>query len=463
MITRLLPLVLTAPLFAGELTVERLPFRVEHQFTATAIPAEPSLVSLKPESWSDFTVETILDHGSEVKSGDVLIAFEREAYDRRLEDLNRSLARKQIALATAELDFAKLKAETELELEAARRSKEQADDDLNYYKEIGRPAEEAELIQNLKQYQFRLDAEMEELAQLKQMYEEDDLTEATEEIILKRQIISIESAEFALAEIKRSNERTRAATIPRRQQGHEQAAKTAAIKLEKAEANLPRSLKNAELELQGTKTALEREQLEQQRITKDAALLEIKAPADGVFFHGSLEDGRWVLGDLAKLLIEGGKLPSNRVVASIAPAGASLPLCARVDPGVGRALANDSTVSITLTGREDLKLTGTVSNSPGVPAADGKNPVTVTVEWPEDFTPNPATSAECLAVVYEVEDSISIPTIALQAAADGTWSVELKMTEGKTQRRKVERGRATKDHVEILDGLEAGQVIVVPD
>lgn len=463
MTIRLLPLVLTAPLFAGEITIERGPFRIEHQFTASAIPTEPALISLKPESWTDFTIETILDHGSEVAKGDVLISFEREAYDRQLEDLSRSFAQRQLALATAELDFAKLKAETDLKLEAARRAKAQADDDLKYYKEVAQPAELADLEHTVKKYQFRLDGENEELKQLKQMYEADDLTEETEEIILKRQLSSVEDAKFDLAETIRRNERAKTSSMPRRLQAFEDAATTATIELEKAEANIPRSFKTAELELQGTRVALEREKLALDRLKQDGALLEIKAPIDGVFFHGSLEDGQWSLGELAKVLVETGKLPINRVVASISPAGAALPLCARIDPNMGRVLSDESTVSISIPGREDLKLTGKISNPPGALGTDGKDPVTVTVEWPEDFVLSPAASAECIAVVYEKEDAISVPAKALKVAADGTWNVALKMAEGETQQRAVERGRASKDRIEILGGLEVGQVIVVPD
>ncbi|MGB6223465.1 hypothetical protein [Haloferula sp.] len=463
MITRLVPLLLTAPLLAGEITVEPGPFRIVHQFTATAIPAEPALISLKPETWSDFTIETILDHGSQVKKGDLLIRFESEAYEQQLEDLGRSLARKQLELATAELDFAKLKAETELKLDAARRAKSEADDELKYYQEIAEPAELAELEQRVKQYQFRLDAEKEELAQLKQMYEEDDLTEATEEIILKRQLISIEAAEFELANVIRRNERARTAAMPRKLQSLKDAAQNAAIALEKAEANLPRALETAALDLKGTQATFEREKIELERLKQDGALLEIKAPTDGIFFHGSLEDGQWTLGDLAKALVVGGKAPNQRVIASIAPTGAVLPLFARVDPAIARSLAADSTVAVTINGSENVKLVGKVTKPADVPATDGKYPVTVIVEWPEDLAVSPATSAECIAVLYEKEEAISIPSKALQAAADGSWNVELKMTEGKTQSRPVERGRANDDHIEILGGLEVGQVIVVPD
>jgi hypothetical protein len=463
MTLRLIPFILAAPLFAGELTIDRSPFRVEHSFSATALPAEPSLIILKPESWGEFTIERILDHGSEVKKGDVLITFEREAYDRGLEDLERSVAQKEVALATAELDFEKLKAETELKLEAARRNKRNADEDLKYFREVGRPATEAELEQQLRNSQFRLEAEQEELKQLKQMYEEDDLTEETEEIILERQRYSVETAEFSLKETKRSIAKTRETTLPRGAENLENSAKAAAIALDKAEKNLPRELRIAELELQGTRVTLEREKLELDRLKKDGALLEIKADTDGILFHGSLDDGRWVLGDLAKMLVEGGRVPTKRPVLSIAPVTAELPLHARVEPALGSALGDGSKVAVSVPGHRDLELVGTVTNPRGVKQGDGKRPLTIAVEWPEGLTLKPATTVDCVAVVYENPDAIWIPAKALQASADGGWSVELKMAEGKTERRTVDRGQSTKDRIEILDGLEKGQVIVVPE
>ncbi|MEM1084061.1 MAG: hypothetical protein AAGI48_08040 [Verrucomicrobiota bacterium] len=463
MTTRLIPILLATPLVAGEMTVESGPFRVEHQFNAIALPTEPALVALKAESWGEYVVESIVDHGSEVKQGDVLVAFERESYDRRLEDLERSLSQKKLALASAELGVAKLKQETELALESARRAKRNADEDLKYFREVGRPATEAELDQRLKGSQFRLDAEKEELKQLKQMYEEDDLTEETEEIILERQKQSVESAEFYLKETQRNIARTRKTSLPRQAEGLENAAATATIALEKAEQNLPRELESAELELKGTQAAYEREKLEVERLKKDGDLLEIKAASDGILFHGSLEDGRWVLGDLSKALIEGGKVPTKRVILSIAPSGAELPLHARLDPAVSRALHDGSAVSVSLPGHQHLGLVGTVSNLPGVKQADGKRPVSIQVEWPEDFMLPPASTLECVAVVYQNPGAISVPAKALQAAADGSWSVELKMAEGKTERRQVDRGHATKERVEITAGLEKGQVVVVPE
>ena len=40
--------------------------------------------------------------------------------------------------------------------------------------------------------------------------------------------------------------------------------------------------------------------------------------------------------------------------------------------------------------------------------------------------------------------------------------MEVKLADGKTERRPVKRGHVSKDETEILAGLEVGQVVVVP-
>ena len=460
------PLILTlmaTPLIAGEITVEKAPFRIEHRFSATAIPTTVDSLRLDPLSWTDFTVEKIVDHGSSVKKDDVLISFEREGYERHLEDQKNALAQRQLAYATQELAFSKLKQEVEISLTATRRAKEMADEDLAYFTKTGRPAQEAGIAQQLKKYEFRLDSAKEELKQLKQMYEADDLTEETEEIILERQKISVESAEFDLKEAKRTLAQKLKVTIPRSAESYQQKTDQATIALAKAEKDLPRSLETAKLALTAAQVGLERAKLELERLEKDAALLEWKAPNDGVLFYGGFEDGNWALGELAKTLSLGGKLPPRRSLATVVPGESALVLNSRVAAAVARTLPLDSKVAVTIAGREDLGLTGTISQIDSIPGADKQYGLTVTTEWPEDFKLPASSQANCVAVVYDKDDSIVLPSKALRAGPDGAWSVGIKLADGKTERRVVTRGRVSSDSTEILGGLESGQVVVVPD
>ncbi|MCU0795570.1 MAG: hypothetical protein MUF31_06500 [Akkermansiaceae bacterium] len=459
--TRFLLPLLALPAFAGESTVQTAPFRVEKSFNALAVPAEPGLFTLDPESWTSFTIESITDHGTSVKKGEVIVRFEREEYDRRVQDLTRALEMRQLELARKTTEVTTLKEETRMGLEAARRAKQEADADLAYYKESTEPALRRDEAHKIEVARFRLAAEEEELKQLQAMYDADDLTEETEEIILDRQKFAVEDAKLEVANTERNTAWVLETQLPRQLKSFELKAEEATLALAKAEKNLPAALRTAELELASLETAIERETLELQRLTKDAALFEWKAPADGVVFHGSLEDGTWSLGELAKSLVPGGAVPLKRPILSLATAGETL-VSAQVDGPVAFQLKPGSPLAATLAGLENLQLTATIKEVATQPGTDGKFRVLLDLTWPEDFAPAPATWISCTATTHSADAALAVPNAALRADA-GKWFVEVKLADGKTERREVTRGLSDGKSTEILGGLEPGQVVVTPE
>lgn len=456
---------------AAELTVEAKPFRIDRGFTATLLPAKPLLIAIEPDAWADFAIDEIVPHGKTVKKGDVVVKFDREAYDRKLEDLRRAVQSRALSLASQELAFVKLEEETALKLEAARRAASQAAEELEYFTKVGRKTDEEEIADRLEGARHRLEATREELKQLKMMYEADDLTEQTEEIILKRQEFAVQSTELSLKHTELATKRALEVTLPRRAIALETEAKGSAIELEKAEKNLPRGLESARLDLESARTAAAREKDELAKVEKDAALLEIKAAADGIFYHGSLDEGRWSLGELAKVLVKGGRVPFIRPFASIVPADADLGLTAHVDEAMARVLKAQLKGSLTAAGREDVALSATVQEIASVPGGDGKFRVDLLPEWPEkdklewpaDLDVAPGMSFECRFVIHREDSAITVPLKALNAAEGGAWTVQVKMADGKSETRPVSRGRVNGDQVEITAGLEGGQVVIIPD
>jgi hypothetical protein len=456
---------------AAELTVEAKPFRIDRSFSATLLPAKPLLIAIEPDAWADFAIDEIVPHGRTVKKGDVVVKFDREAYDRRLEDLRRAVQSRALSLASQELAFAKLEEETTLKLEAARRAAGHAAEELAYFTKVGRKTDEEEIADNLESAKHRLEATREELKQLKMMYEADDLTEQTEEIILKRQEFAVQSTELSLKHAELATKRALEVTLPRRAIALETEAKGSAIELEKAEKNLPRGLESARLDLESARTAAAREKDELAKVEKDAALFEIKAAADGVFYHGSLDEGRWSLGELAKVLVKGGRVPFIRPFASLVPADADLGLTAHVDDSLARALKVQLKGSLTAAGREDVALTATIQEIAAVPGGDGKYRVDLLPEWPEkdklewpaDLDVASGMSFECRFVIHREDAAITLPLKALNAAEGGTWTVQVKMADGKSETRPVTRGRVNGDQVEVTAGLEGGQVVIIPD
>lgn len=456
---------------AGETTIEPKPFRIERSFPATLLPAGPVLLAVDPDAWTDFTIARILPHGTPVKKGDTVVAFETEALERKLEDQRRSVGSKALALATQELAFAKLEEETALKLEAARRSARIAAEDLAHFTSVGREARQEEAKDNLEGARQRRDGAREELTQLKKMYEADDVTEETEEIILKRQQYAVESSELRLRLTELSTKRELETTLPRQLEALTAADRNARIELEKAEKDLPRGLETAKIALDGAKSALEREQSELKELEADLKLMTVIAPEDGVLYHGSMEDGRWTLGELAKSLVKGGRVPLIRPFATIVPSEPDLALVAHVEEAVARSLSADLKGGATAGGREDIAFTATVVKIAGLPGADGRYRVDLEpeweqegdLEWPADLDVAAGMNLECRFIVHQNPDAITLPVKALRSAPEGAWTVDLKLADGKTEARPVRRGRVSGDQVEILSGLEAGQVVVIPD
>lgn len=455
------PAVIPAALAGAEITVEAKPFTIEQTFSATALPTEPQLIRLDAKEWVAFDLAHITAHGTKVKAGDVLFRFENDDFAKKLHDAREAMKARGLAIDQAELDFKSLQETTPIKLEALRRAALHAKEELDYFTETRRAADEEGAAQRLLRSEQVLANQREELSQLTKMYEADDLTEETEEIILERQRAAVAAAEFALRMEILNNERTLKVLIPREAEKLVDAERAAAHDLAKAEEELPRALEIKRGELAAAKTAAAREKTALANLEADQALLEIKAPADGWFYHGVIEDGRWTVGEIAKLLVVGGRLPVKRPVATFIPASSSLGLVAFLDEQAARSLSAGLSGTAMLAGREDLEIPVTLTSLATVPGPDNKYRADLEATWPKGFSAAPGTTVEVRTVSYRQENAVSLPTKALSFGAGG-WTVEIKLADGKTEHRKVKRGRVSGEATEILSGVEPGQVVLVP-
>ncbi len=257
----LIPALIAAASHAGEITIERRPFCIDRMLTATALPDDGSLTLLKldPANWADFTITEIEAHATVVKKGDALVRFDTEDIDKKLVDVRRALESGKLTLAQAEQD-AKLREETAPhKLEAARKAASIAKEENTYFTQTRRKAAEEAAAQALKRTEQMLANQREELRQLTKMYEADDLTEETEEIILIRQQDAVASAEFALRMEVLDHKRTLEVSLPREAKTLAEAERDTAIALKKAEEEIPRSLELGKLALESLRTNHQRD------------------------------------------------------------------------------------------------------------------------------------------------------------------------------------------------------------
>ena len=459
----LIPALIAAASHAGEITIEHRPFFIENSFTATALPNDAGmLIKLEPRNWSEFQITQITEHATQVAKDDCLISFDSKEIDQKLVDARQVLAAGALTLAKAELDFERLQQTAPDTLEFIRRTAEIAEEENTYFTQTRRKSLEDNAGQDMKRSEQMLANQREELKQLTKMYEADDVTENTEEIILVRQQDAVAAAEFVLHMEILDHKRTLEVTLPREAKTLADSKRDTAIALKKAEAEIPRSIELNKLALDSLRTTNLRTKQDLEDLEADRNLFEFRAPADGLFYHGPIENGRWTPGELAKTLIPHGLPPLHRAFATFVPASAKLGLVSFLDDATARALKPDLTGIATLAGREDLEIPVTLLKLATAPGPDGSYRADLSVIWPDSFTPTAGATAQIRLISYQQPTAISVPTRAIRFEATG-WNVEVKLADGKTEHRAVKRGRISKDETEIVSGLEVGQVIVVPE
>lgn len=458
----LIPALIASAAPAGEITVELRPFSVEKSFTAIALPSGESLpLHLDPKSWADFKILKLTDHGTRVAKGDVLVSFDPEAIDKKLEDARRAVESGVLTLAQAELDAKNLQETASFRLEAVRRAAEIAKEENSYFTLTKRKAGEEAAQQELKRSEQMLSNQREELRQLSKMYEADDVTEETEEIILVRQQDAVAAAEFALRMEMLDHKRTLEVILPRQAKTLADSERDTAMNLKKAELDIPRAIELGKVALESLRTTTQRAKNDLSELEADRKLFEIKAPADGWFYHGAIENGRWTTGEILKVLVPQGHVPANKTFATFVPATAKLGLTAFLDDPTSRSLKPELSGIATLAGREDLEIPVKLTKIAPVPTPEGTYRADLAVTWPKDVTPMAGVPVQVKMVAYQQPTAIVIPNKALNLTPAG-WTVEVKLADGKTEPRPVKRGRVSAEEAEILSGLEPGQVIVVP-
>ena len=456
----LVPLLVATFAHAGEIIVEARPFILEKSFAATALPDKGCvLLQIEPKSWADFQIVELADHGDRVAKGDLLIRFDSATIDKKLVDLRRSLDTGTLSLAQAELDLKHLQQTSPHKLLALGRAADIAKEENCYFTQTRRKATEDAAAQALERKKQMLSNQQEELRQLTKMYAADDVTEDTEEIILTRQKDAVVSAEFSLRMETLDYKRTLEVALTREAVTLSNNERDSAIALHKAEEDFPRGIQLKKIELETLKTACQRDQENLAELQADRALFEFKAPGDGWFYHGPIENGRWTPADAVKSLFNHGRPAVNRPFATFVPSSAKLAWVAFLDEATARSLKPALTGTATLAGREDLEIPVTLTKLAAGPGLDGSYRADFSATWPKGFTPLTGSSAQLRMIAYQQAAAIAIPSKAITYDANG-WGVEVKLTDGKTERRPVKRGRVSKDDTEILSGLEVGQVVL---
>ncbi|MCP4784202.1 MAG: hypothetical protein GY878_11665 [Fuerstiella sp.] len=143
-------------------------------------------VKYNTEHLKSFVITRLVPHGTTVKKGQNVVWFDSEHLDKELRQAETDLRLSKLSLDDDEFGYKQFLETQRLEREAAERRKRKAQQDYDNFVKVDRQRQLKTAEFNLKSSTASLANAMEELKQLEQMYKEDDLTEESEEIVLKR-------------------------------------------------------------------------------------------------------------------------------------------------------------------------------------------------------------------------------------------------------------------------------------
>jgi multidrug efflux pump subunit AcrA (membrane-fusion protein) len=441
--------------------VEKVPFRVDVSLKGIFEPAATAEVLLKPEFWTGgFNVLTAVEPGTAVKRGDVLLTLDPEKIDRAIRDMEADQQLADLAIRLAELDLPIAERTAPLDMAAAERGQARAEEDLRKFLDVDKrlAVESAEF--GLKNAQHQLEYAEEELKQLQKMYRK-DLTEETEEIILKRQRYAVESAKFMLKLNENRREQSLNVELPRREQDMRDVATKAALAWEKARTTGPLGVNQKRLALEKAKYERGRAAERLANLKKDRELFTVHAPTDGVVCYGRCVQGQWpTASSLVSRLQKGGSIMGDEVFITIVPA-APATVRATVEEKDRGQVAVGAPCKVTPTAMPDVKLSGKIERIGRVPVG-GSFEVIIALDSAPGDAILPSMTCSVKAVTYMNPHALTVPAVAVfDDEIDEDRHYVYKVAAGVPERRVVKLGKRSNGRAEIKDGLEAGDEILL--
>jgi len=451
------------------LTIEPKRMKIDLTLDGTFVANKTTEVVFRPETWTDYEIVEVAEHGAKVHKGETLFKFDREKLDEAIADLELEQRINELAILKADEEMPRMEKTLKLDSSAAERSNQQAQEDFKRYREIDRPMMEKTAEFMVKYYDFNLNYEKDELEQLEKMYKADDLTEETEEIVLKRQRNSVEFAEFSLENAKLSRDETLKISLPRYDVRIKESLERSEMAQARARQSLELDLTRARYELEQRKKARAKSLERHGKLLQDRELMEIKAPVDGTVFYGQSVNGRW--SDTATLINK--YKPKNNVsggtVLMTIVETRPLYVISSIDEGKRPDVSDGQKAKVALPAEDAERVAGEVKSVSPIPVSPGKFEVKFEVtqsEIPEWIVPGMSCKAQI--TTFNKKDALVIPKTAVHDDEENedqkfVWLIDTKEEDSKPVRRNVKLGKRKGTDVEIVKGLKKGDVISLDD
>jgi multidrug resistance efflux pump len=428
-------------------------------------PAAATEVSVTLDTNLTLKVLKAVEHGTAVRAGDLLVEFDAHDAKEQLEQQEYALGMQKLAMEEAEREQRIAEAKAPLEAESAELAKRRADEDFAFFLKREFPMNERSVEQSLKSMKDYLDYTAEELRQLEKMYKADDLTEESEEIVLRRAKDDLDRSRFALEREELNHQRSVQLNLPRERMNEETQHRLAEIAFEQFQLMQPLLKEKRHATLKKQRMDLEKAARELEKLRSDLKKFRIEAPHDGVVYFGKSTDGKF--GNITEMntkLRPHGVVNQNEVIMTLVKPN-HLYFVGSV-PETDLAFATPGTLAvITPTAFPNVRVEAKVQNAASVPGADGNFQVHLELQMDAPKKVVAGMTGKSKWVAYFNAKALTVPSKFLHQDPDeddATYIFVLN-AESKPEKRWVEAGVASGDRTEIVSGLNGDEKIVESD
>jgi len=419
-------------------------------------------ILIRPESWSEFTVAEAVEHGAKVKKGEALITFDTKKIDEALEQAEAANRMSKLSLEQAEEEHKYYEKTLPLDVKAATRAKEIADEEFQQFmsKDKALAIKSAEF--SLRFSKINLENAQEELKQLEKMYRAEDLREESEEIVLKRARDSVDQAKFFLEMSTARHDEFMKYTMPRREESIKEQTTRAGLGYEKTKATTPLVQSQKKLAQEKAKYDQSKSDEKLSKLKKDRAAMNLTAPVDGVVYYGKSTRGNWSAGSYGTPTDKYQKHQSLRgeevwmTIVKPRPIFVRISVSEKDLSGLRTGLTGKATVGA-LPDQKVLVRIESIATTPLGGSFDCKASV---VSGDDNDRLMPGMTCSVKFVAFQKE-AVAVPSamVFTDERDDDKKYVWVKGSNGKTEKKEVEIGKIVGGKTEIVKGLKEGDLI----
>jgi HlyD family secretion protein len=420
------------------------------------LKAKKSL-ELKPKFDGQGTITWLIDEGSEVAEGDLLVEFDSTDLETRLDEAKNSIIQYETELEAAQAELDIQERDNEADIEKADLTLEVKRMELKKYEEGEYPNTLRKDRLAVEKAVSTYERTLEQFKQTPQLFEEGFLTA----IQVEEERIRLREAEITKENAEKDLELFETYTHPMTLKQKQSDLRDAERSLENAREKATINMKQKEARVQRQERMLSTTQAKLEKLEKDLGHHKMTAPQGGIVHYGD-QRRSWY-----RERIKVGNQVYNGMTLITLPDLTEMQVLIDVHEADIDQVEKDQEVVITLDTYKGKTFKGKVTHIASVASSNdwGDNTnkqfrVEITMDE-LDIEVRAGITAKVEILVDELEDVLQIPIHAVFTEGEEHFCF-VSGAQG-FERRTVEIGRNNAHYIEVSEGLEAGETVLLYD